>query len=300
MGAQFATGFEYAPGTFSSAQDGHKGGCRSAMENMKDNIVGGMSLAWANIVAFVPKFLVFLAIVIGGYFLAKFLARLFDGLLERLKFDNLVERGGVKRVLAKSGYDASDLLAKLLFYALFLFVLQFAFGIFGPNPISDLLTRIIAYIPSIFVAAIIIIVATAIAKGVKDILSASLGGLNYGQMLAKLSAAAIIVLGIFAALDQLGIAPNIVRGMFYAILAVVAGSAIVAIGGGGIRPMQARWERVLGRVESEAPVLKTKAAQTATVAQQKTGEWAHRAEGWASEAQERAQSAELRPHGDNV
>jgi hypothetical protein len=270
------------------------------MENLRDSAAGGMAVAWASIITFVPKFLVFLAIVIGGYFLAKFLARLFNSLLERLKFDNLVERGGVKRVLARSGYDASDVLAKLLFYTLFLFVLQFAFGIFGPNPISDLLTRIIAYIPSIFVAAIIIIVAAAIAKGVKDILSVGLGGLSYGQMLAKVAAGLIIVLGIFAALDQLGIAPNIVRGIFYASLAIVAGSAIVAIGGGGIRPMQSRWERVLGRVESEAPRLKTEAAHTREAARQKTGEWKQRAEGWTNQPQERAQSAELRPHGDQI
>ena len=201
-----------------------------------------------------------------------------------------------KRVLAKSGYDASDLLAKLLFYTLFLFVLQFAFGIFGPNPISDLLTRIIAYIPSIFVAAIIIIVATAIAKGVKDILSVSLGGLSYGQMLAKVAAAVIIAIGIFAALDQLGIAPNIVRGIFYATLAVVAGSAIVAIGGGGIQPMRSRWERVLGRVESEAPQIKAHTAHTGSVAREKAGEWKGRAEDWASQTQQRAQSAEFKPH----
>ena len=260
------------------------------MNDFKANIMNGASVAWANTITFVPKFLVFLAIVIGGYFLAKFLARLFNGLLERLKFDNLVERGGVKRVLAKSGYDASDLLAKLLFYTFFLFVLQFAFGIFGPNPISDLLTRIIAYIPSIFVAAIIIIVATAIAKGVKDILGVSLGGLNYGQMLAKVAAAVIIAIGIFAALDQLGIAPNIVRGIFYAGLAIVAGSAIVAIGGGGIQPMRARWERALGRMEAQAPELKSHIARTGTVAEQK-------AEDWANQAQQRAQSAEFRPHG---
>jgi len=268
------------------------------MEDLSTNLTAGASVAWANIITFVPKFLVFLAIVLGGYFLSKFLARLFDRLLERLKFDNLVERGGVKRVLAKSGYDASDVLARLLFYTLFLFVLQFAFGIFGPNPIGDLLTRIIAYIPSIFVAAIIIVIATAVAKGVRDILSVSLGGLNYGQVLAKMAAAAIIALGVFAALDQLGIAPNIVRGIFYATLAVIAGSAIVAIGGGGIRPMQARWERVLGRVESEAPRLKEQAAHTAGVAQQKAGEWKGRAEPWATEttAGERASSAELRPH----
>ena len=265
------------------------------MDDFKANVMGGAAVAWANIITFVPKFLIFLAIVIGGYFLAKFLARLFDGLLERLKFDNLVERGGVKRVLAKSGYDASDLLAKLLFYTLFLFVLQFAFGIFGPNPISDLLTRIIAYIPSIFVAAIIIIVATAIAKGVKDILSVSLGGLSYGQMLAKVAAAVIIAIGIFAALDQLAIAPNIVRGIFYAMLAVVAGSAIIAIGGGGIQPMRARWERVLGRLEAEVPQIKAEAAQTGAVAREKAGEWKGRAEDWATQTQQRAQSAEFRP-----
>lgn len=266
------------------------------MDNFRENLTTGAAVAWANVVTFVPKFLVFLAIIIGGYFLAKFLAKLFDRLLERLKFDNVVERGGVKRVLAKSGYDASDILAKLLFYALFLFVLQLAFGIFGPNPISELLTRIISYIPSIFVAAIIVIIASAIAKGVKDILSVSLGGVSYGQFLAKAAAATIIVIGVFAALDQLGIAPNIVQGLFYAALAIIAGSAIVAIGGGGIQPMRQRWERVLGKVESEAPRIKERASETGAVAQQKAGEWKQRAEAYSAEPEGRARSAEFRPH----
>jgi hypothetical protein len=114
-----------------------------------------------------------------------------------------------------------------------------------------------------------------------------------------MAAATIVVLGIFAALDQLGIAPNIVRGLFYAALAVVAGSAIVAIGGGGIKPMQARWERMLDRVASEAPQLKAQATQTREVAQQKTAEWKERAEEWSTQTQERAKSAEFRPHDDH-
>src|SRR6476620_7053217 len=114
-------------------------------------------------------------------------------------------------------------MAKLLFYGLFLFVLQFAFGIFGPNPISNLLTQIIAYIPNILVAAVIIIVAAAVAKGVTDILSIGLGGLSYGRALARIAGTAIVVLGVFAALNQLGIAPTIVNGLFYAMLAIVAG-----------------------------------------------------------------------------
>jgi hypothetical protein len=157
------------------------------MNNLRASFTDGLGIATANILTFLPKLLIFVAIVVGGYFLAKFLARMFDKLLERLRFDNLVERGGVKRVLQKANCDASDVMAKLLFYGLFLFVLQFAFGIFGPNPISNLLTQIIAYIPNILVAAIIIIVAAAVGKGISDILNISLGGLSYGRVLAKAS-----------------------------------------------------------------------------------------------------------------
>src|SRR5215204_841930 len=225
------------------------------MNNLRASLTDGLGIATANILTFLPKLLIFIAIVVGGYFLAKFLARMFDKLLERLRFDNLVERGGVKTVLQKAGCDASDVMAKLLFYGLFLFVLQFAFGIFGPNPISDLLTRIIAYIPSILVAAIIIIVAAAVGKGVSDILNISLGGLSNGRVLAKAAGAAVVVVGVFAALNQLGIAPAIVNGLFYAMLAIIVGSSVIAIGGGGIGPMRSRWENALARYDEEKPRL---------------------------------------------
>ena len=41
-------------------------------------------------------------------------------------------------------------------------------------------------------------------------------------------------MGVFAALDQLEIAPVIVHGLFYALLIVIVGSLVVAFGGGGI------------------------------------------------------------------
>jgi hypothetical protein len=264
------------------------------MNDFTSRLADGMALAWGNAMTFLPKFLMFVVILVAGYFLAKFVAKLFDALLERVKFDNLVERGGVKRVLARSGLDASDLLAKLLFYGLFLLVLQFAFGIFGPNPVSDLLTRVIAYIPNLVVAAIILIIAAAIAKGVKEILAVSLGGVSYGQMIAKGAAVAIVVIGVFAALDQLAIAPNIVRGIFYAMLAVVAGSAIIAIGGGGIQPMRQRWERALNKVEGEAPRIARQSADVGEVAQQKTAEWAERARSVVN--QPMPTDPQLRPH----
>lgn len=220
------------------------------------DFAGGISDAWSRIAAFVPKFLGFLVILVVGYFIAKAIGKILDKVLERVGFDRAVERGGIKRALERSKYDASTILGKVVFYALFLIVLQLAFGVFGPNPVSDLLEGVVAYLPKVIAAILIVVIAAAIAAAARELISASLGGLSYGQPLANAAGVAIVAVGVFAALDQLRIAPAIVTGLFYALLAIVAGSAIVAIGGGGIGPMRTRWEQMLARYDEEKPRLR--------------------------------------------
>jgi hypothetical protein len=72
----------------------------------------------------------------------------------------------------------------------------------------------------------------------------------------------VLVFGAFAALDQLQIAPRIVTGLWYAILAIVVGSAVVAVGGGGIKTMQRYWERATTKAEERAPKLAQQAQQS--------------------------------------
>src|ERR1700712_5137982 len=135
---------------------------------------------WHSIATFAPKFVAFLLILIIGWIVAKVIAEAVDKILERVGFDRAVERGGIKRALAKSQYDASTIASKIVYYALLLFVLQLAFGVFGPNPISNLITGIIAFLPKLFVALVITVVAFAIAAAVRDLVTNTLGGLSYG------------------------------------------------------------------------------------------------------------------------
>ncbi len=225
-----------------------------------DQFREGLGDAWASIAAFLPKLVGFLLILFIGYLVAKAIEKTVDKVLERVGFDKAVERGGVKKALGKSQYDASSILAKLGFYVLMLFVLQLAFGIFGTNPVSDLITGIIAYLPNIFVAILILVVASAIAAGVKEIVEASLGGLSYGRMLAMGSSVAIIGIGFFAALDQLQIAPTIVNTLFIGLVVLVVGSGVVAIGGGGISTMSQYWQRAAQRASTEGEKIKQEAS----------------------------------------
>jgi hypothetical protein len=212
----------------------------------------GLGDAWAAVATFVPKLIAFALVLLIGYLIAKAISKIVDGVLERVGFDGMVERGGIGRALERSRFDASDVLSKLVFYVLFLFVLQLAFGVFGPNPVSDLIRGVIAYLPNVFVAMVIIVVGAAIAAAVKEIVEAALGGLSYGKGAAFAASAAILMLAVFAALDQLQIAPSIVRGLYFAILAIVVGSSIVAVGGGGIRTMSRYWEKAAQKAEREA------------------------------------------------
>lgn len=225
----------------------------------------GFNNAVSNVATFLPKLVAFLVILIIGYIIAKVLAKVVNAVLEKVGFDSAVERGGIKAALAKSQYDASDILAKLVFYAVMLFVLSTAFGVFGNNPISAYLAAVIAYLPLVFVAILIIVIASAVAAAVKSLISNSLGGLSYGSLLANAASGLILAFGVIAALNQLHIATNVVNGVLYVALATIAGILIIAVGGGGISPMRARWESTLSKYDAEKPNIASAAKSAPSV-----------------------------------
>ena len=49
--------------------------------------------------------------------MAKLIAKVIDKILERVGFDRAVERGGIRRALEQSKYDASTIISKIVFYA---------------------------------------------------------------------------------------------------------------------------------------------------------------------------------------
>lgn len=234
----------------------------------KFDVGSSLQNGFSTVVSFVPELVLFLVILLIGYVVAKAVAKVVDKVLERVGFDALVERGGIKQALAKSRYDASTILSKIVYYAIMLFVLSTAFGVFGPNPISTYLTAIIAYLPLVFVAILIIVVSAAIAAAVKVLIQSTLGGLSYGRTLANLASAVIIALGVIAALGQLKIATNVVNALLYATLTAVVGIAIVAVGGGGIGAMRTRWDRALATYDAEKPKMASAAQQAPSVVEQ--------------------------------
>jgi hypothetical protein len=202
-----------------------------------------------NVVGIAVRVVIFLLILALGWFVASWLRKWITRLLRKVGFDRAVERGGLDRMLGRN--SASELAARLVMFAFLLFVLQLAFGIFGPNPVSDLISKVIDWLPKLFVAVVIVVVAAYLAGWIKGLIAEALGGISYGRALATTAQVLVLALGVIAALNQIGVAASVTLPVLIAALAIVAGVIIVGVGGGLIKPMQHRWERMLNRAETE-------------------------------------------------
>jgi Conserved TM helix len=199
----------------------------------------------------IPKILLFLVILVIGWIVARVIMQAVVMLLKKVKFDHFAQRGVVGEALGRSPYDASSLIGKIVYYMLLLVTLQLAFGVFGNNPVSTMLNSVVGWLPKAIVAIILVVIGSAIAKVVKDLITAAIGGLSYGRFLANLASIAIIALFAIAALSQIGIAAAVTQPILITVLATIGAILAIGIGGGLVRPMQSRWERMLTAAEDE-------------------------------------------------
>ena len=216
----------------------------------------GIEDAWSRLAQVVPKLIYFLVILVVGLILARIISKAVKKLLDRVGADRFADRTGLSPHLSRAGFTLSQFVAKAVRLFIVFITITTAFAAFGPdNPVSRLIDRLVDYIPNVFVAGAIIAITAAVAKFVGSAIRRTMAvaeggtGTDIPNFVPTLAVTAIWVVGAFAALDQLDVAPMIVTGVFYAALAIIVGVSVVAIGGGGIAPMRQRWERVLPKLE---------------------------------------------------
>ncbi|MBC6451634.1 mechanosensitive ion channel family protein [Actinokineospora xionganensis] len=212
----------------------------------------GLGAAWSMVATFVPKLLGFLIILLIGWLIAKAVAKGLSMVMGKLGFSKLMEKTGMSGLARNSGVDVGNILVKLVYYFILLIALQLAFGVFGEsNPVSALLNDVIAFLPRIVVAVVLLIVAAAVGKVVRDLITSALGNRPFGPMLGTIAYVFIIAFGVIAALNQVNIATTVTMPVLITVLATIGGILIVGLGGGLIKPMSERWGGWLERAQSQ-------------------------------------------------
>ena len=187
--------------------------------------------------AFIPRLLVALVVVLVGWLVAKAVRFAVTKALRAINFNVLTERAGLDNFLRQGGTlgDTTSLFGVLVYWLAILATLLIAFNGLGLTYITDLLTRVVWFVPNVFVALLILAFGAYFARFVGDTVT------TYGRniklqdavFLGKLAQYAILIFVVLIALDQIKVGGDIVRQSFLVILAGVVFALALAFGLGG-------------------------------------------------------------------
>jgi hypothetical protein len=171
-------------------------------------------------------------ILITGYFLARQVQRWTDDLLKRMGFNRMAAAGGLEEAVVRtgSGLDPVRALAKLIFWLVMLVVILLASMALGLESINEMFGAMLAFIPTLIAAIVIVILGIIVGEFVRGLIVASAGGVAGVPTVAKMAKAAVIVISLFMALQQVGVAEEIVTAAFTLILGALALAVGLAFG----------------------------------------------------------------------
>jgi small-conductance mechanosensitive channel len=201
--------------------------------------------ALSAFLGYIPQLIGALIILIIGYIIAKALQAIVGRVLEGIGFDRWMERGGIKQFFdrADTEHTPHSILGRLVFWFVFIIAITMAADALGIPQVSAVLGQLIAYIPSIIAAILILILAALLA----NFLSSIVRGATGSDILASVARYAIIVYAVFAAVTQLGIAVELTAPTFLIVLGAVALAAAIAFGLGSREVAQDIIEKAYNR-----------------------------------------------------
>jgi hypothetical protein len=185
-----------------------------------------------QILSILPGLALALIILMAGFLVARMLERLVDGLGDRLHFDREAAKWGVTEAVERTGtrLEPARVVGKLLFWLVMLVVILLASSALGVENVNDVFANLVGYIPSVFAAIIVVVLGIVLGEFVRALILASAGGVEGVPMLAKVAKAMVITISAFMALQQVGVAADIVTTAFTLILGAAALAFALAFG----------------------------------------------------------------------
>jgi hypothetical protein len=186
---------------------------------------------------FLPHLLGALVILVIGWLIAKVTQLGMTRTLKALKIDRLSEKAGVESFLKQGGLQQTsvEIIGILIYWILMLIVLLVALNSMGLQTASDLLNRIILYIPNVIVAVFVIMMGLFFAKFIHGILSTYLtnAGVKNADMMGNIARVAILIFVVSIAMEQLSIGRELVTSAFEIAFGAVCLALALAFGLGG-------------------------------------------------------------------
>lgn len=205
---------------------------RAQAAPLPESFTGRLEYSFTLIAEFIPALFGALVILFAGYLLAKVIEKGVHRLLRRMHFNEMLDRGGVLEAVARSGtpINPARVVASFLFWGVMFSVLLIAANAIGLESLAGVFSELLSYIPGIIAAIVIVIVGIVLGGFVEGLIRAAAGGVHGAAALARIGRGSVIVLAVFMALQEIGVATNIVTIAFGILFGAVALALGLAFG----------------------------------------------------------------------
>jgi hypothetical protein len=224
------------------------------MENV-DMFLEPVRAFLTQIGAFLPRLALAIVVLIAGWLVAKVARFAVAKGLRAINFPVLTERAGIDGFLEQGGLksDTTGIFAALVYWLVILAALVIAFNSVGLTYITDLLGKVVLFVPKVIVALLIVTFGAYFARFVANAVIAYCKnvGIQDAALLGTVAQYAIMAFVVLIALDQVDVGGEIVRESFLVMLAGVVFALALAFGLGGKDWAAERLERWWPRRKNE-------------------------------------------------
>jgi hypothetical protein len=191
----------------------------------------------AQLADLLPRLLLAAAVLIAGWLLAKAVRFAVARGLRAINFHVLTERAGMDGFLRNGGIraDTAEILALLCYWLVILAALIVGFNGLGLVYVTDLLAKVVLFVPKLMVALLILAFGGYFARFIGNAVCAYCKNVNIqdADLLGRLAQYAILTFVVLIALDQVNVGGDIIRQTFLIVLAGVVFALALAFGLGG-------------------------------------------------------------------
>lgn len=192
---------------------------------------------WAKFTSFLPTILLALILLFAGFLLAWLFEVITRKMMKVIYFEKITEKMGLKSLFEKAGLRISitRLLSGVVYWFVLIVFLAAVVKALNLNQIYDFLNKLIAYLPNLIAAVVILIIGILVANLLSNIVknSSEAAKLKSAKCLAGTVKWVILVFAVIAALVQLKIAPDLLKILFTGFVVMLALAGGLAFGLGG-------------------------------------------------------------------
>lgn len=198
-----------------------------------------------GLVDFVPNLIIAVIIFVIGWLIGAGLGRVVAQIVSSLRVDQALRAAGVEKVLERAGFKLNTgaflgMLVKWFFVVVFLVA---SLEVLGLTQVTIFLRAVVlGYLPQVFVAVLILLVAAVVADAAQRVVAASAAAANMrsANLLGAIARWAIWIFAVLAALNQLQVATGFVQTLFTGVVVAVALALGLSFGLGG-QAAAAKW-----------------------------------------------------------